>query len=96
LVPLAASSAQVAAYLRRAGDRAVLVVANLGPAAASGVVISSEASVLPPGEYAPRNLLGGPEGAALSVSQDGSLQGYVPFAGPLPPREALVLDLVRR
>jgi glycosidase len=96
LVPLGASSAQVAAYLRRAGDRAVLVVANLGPAAVPRVVISSEASVLPPGEYAPRKLLGGPEGAALSVSQDGSLQGYVPFAGPLPPREALVLDLVRR
>jgi glycosidase len=96
LVPLAASSPQVAAYLRRAGDRAVLVVANLGDAGISGVVIRSEGDALAPGEYTPRNLLGGLDGAVLQVSQDGSVQGYVPVAGAIGPREALVLDLVRR
>jgi len=34
LLPLAASTDAVAAYLRRAGDRAVLVVANLGASGA--------------------------------------------------------------
>src|SRR5207245_8418027 len=35
LVPLSASSAQVAAYVRRSGSHAVLVVANLGATLAS-------------------------------------------------------------
>ncbi|PYP55483.1 MAG: alpha-amylase [Gemmatimonadetes bacterium] len=97
LVPLAASSASVTAYLRRAGDHAVLVVANLGGAPASGVSIGSGEGerVLPPGSYTPRNLLGGPDGLVLRVSGDGHVRGYVP-AATLAPREGLVFDLMRR
>jgi glycosidase len=96
LVPLAAGSATVAAYLRRSGMRAVIVVVNLGAAAVSGVAISSAEGALQPGSYTPRNLLGGPNGATLLVRRDGSIQGYEPVPGPIGPGESLVLDLVRR
>jgi glycosidase len=95
LVPLTASSGAVAAYLRRAGARAVLVVANLGDSAASSVAISSGENVLPPGRYAARNLLGGPNGAVFPVGADGRIAGYVP-AATIGPRQSLVLDLIRR
>src|SRR5213083_1249766 len=65
LVPLSAASSQVVAYLRRAGNHAVLVVANLGATAVSRVSIGSVAGVLPAGRYTPRNLLGGPNGRSL-------------------------------
>jgi glycosidase len=95
LVPLTTGSPQVAAYLRRAGIHAVLVVANLGDAAAGSVPVNSAAAVLPPGRYAARNLLGDPDGAALHVRADGRITGYVP-TGTLGARESLVLNLVRR
>ena len=96
LVPLSANSPQVAAYLRRASNHAVLVVANLGATPTSGVSIGSGDSLLPPGRYAPRSLLGGASGATLRVSRDGRMQGYVPVQGTIGPRESLVLDLIRR
>lgn len=96
LVPLSTGSATVTAYLRREGDRAVLVVANLGDAPAAGLTLSGDPGVLPPGSYQPRNLLGGPEGAMLEVGADGSVQGYQPVPGALASRVSLVLDLVRR
>src|SRR5437762_6252843 len=92
LVPLSASSPRVATYVRRAGDHVVLVVANLGAAPASGVSISSGERVLPPGRYAARNLLGGPNGRTLQVHADGRIREYVPVA-TIGPRESLVLDL---
>jgi len=95
LVPLAAGRSEVAAYLRRAGDHAVLVVANLGSAPVSSVSISSEGSALPPGRYAPHNLLGGRDGTMLQVSRDGRIQSYVP-AATIASRGSLVLDLIRR
>src|SRR5216110_3844048 len=95
LLPLSTSSAQVAAYLRRTSRRAVLVVANLGGAAVSGVAIASAERALPPRAYTPRNLLGGPDGAKLHVGADGRLREYVPVAA-IGPRESLVLDLERR
>ncbi|PYO96300.1 MAG: alpha-amylase [Gemmatimonadetes bacterium] len=97
LVALDASSSRVAAYLRRTGAQAVLVVANLSDSAVSGVSIGSTGqSVLRAGTYAARNLLGGPDGAMLAVGPDGRLTGYVPVPGPIGSRESLVLDLVRR
>lgn len=95
LVPLSATSPQVTAYLRRDGGRAVLVVANLGDAAVSGVAIGSETGALPAGRYRTRNLLGGANGAPLSVGQDGSMADYVPV-GTIGSRQSLVLDLIRR
>jgi len=96
LVPLSTSSSQVAAYLRRAGDHAVLVVANLDAAPASGVSIDWSEGLLPPGTYVPENLLGGSNGATLELGRDGQPRGYVPVPGPIGPRESLVLDLIRR
>jgi glycosidase len=96
LVPLSASSAQVAAFLRRLGSHAVLVVANLGATPASGVSISTRDSVLAPGRYTPRNLLVGQNAATLQVSRDGRIQGYVPVPGAIGARESLVLDLIHQ
>src|SRR5260370_24526470 len=60
LVPLTTGNAQVTAYLRRTGDYAVLVVANLGAAAVSGPAIGSGAAARNPRPYAPRKLLAWP------------------------------------
>ncbi|HZI22646.1 MAG TPA: alpha-amylase family glycosyl hydrolase [Gemmatimonadales bacterium] len=95
LVPLSADRPAVAAYLRRANEHAVLVVTNVGGAAVSTVAIESAPEALPPGTYVTRNLLGGPNGAALHVCGDGSIRGYVPIRS-IGPRESLVLDLNRR
>jgi len=95
LVPLTGGSAGVAAYLRSAGSRAVLVVANLGDAPASAVSITSGERALPPGRYAARSLLGGPDAAVLQVGADGRIAGYAP-AATIGPRQSFVLDLIRR
>lgn len=95
LVPLATNRPQVAAYLRRSGDHTVLVATNLGAQAAAGVSISSGDSTLAPGRYALRNLLAGPDGAALRVSAGGRIEAYVPVPA-VGPRESLVLDIIHR
>src|SRR5437762_103380 len=94
LIALSTSSAQVAGYLRRAGEHAVLVVANLGGAPASGFSLGSRDSVLPPGRYTPRNLPGGSQAATLQVGADGRIREYVPAAA-IGSRESLVLELRR-
>ncbi|HEX8243879.1 MAG TPA: alpha-amylase family glycosyl hydrolase [Longimicrobium sp.] len=94
LVPLTAGSPQVAAYLRRDGRRAVLVVANLGTTPASGVALGSDGGALTAGRYTPRSLLGAGSAAPLVVRADGRVQGYVP-ARTLAPLEVRVLDLTR-
>ena len=96
LVPLTAGSTEVIAYLRRAGDKAVLVVANLGAAAVTGVSVQSGKDAIPPGSYAAHGLLGTQNGATLVVGPDGQLLGYVPLTGRLGPRESAVFDLVRQ
>ncbi len=96
LVPLVSQNSAVTAYLRRAGDHAVLVVANLGATAVTSLSISSSAGVLPPGRYQPRNLLGGPNGSVLEVSPEGQMRDYVAIPGALGPRASLVLDLIHR
>lgn len=96
LVPLTTSNPAVAAFVRREGDRAVLVVANLGTTAASGVSVSSEAGALPARENGPSNSLFGEEDAApLAVGADGRVQGYVPFA-TLAPLSIHVVDVGAR
>lgn len=93
LVPLTASDAHVAAYLRVIPHHAVMVVANLGDAPTASVEINSAHYALAPGRYVARTLLGGANGATLLVDQQGQIRGYVPLAGPLGARTALVLDL---
>jgi alpha-amylase len=95
LVRLSAGIPEVVAYLRRSGAHAVLVIANLGNLPLVGTAVASAAHALPPGRYAARNLLGGPDSAPLEVLADGRIPAYVP-AAMLGPREYLVLDLGRR
>ena len=95
LVPLDAGSPQVVAYLRRAGSRVVLVVANLGDQAASGASLASGARALPAGRYAMRSLLAGSNGADLHVRADGRMVNYAP-AATIQPRQCMVFQAVRR
>ncbi|MFN2397631.1 MAG: alpha-amylase family glycosyl hydrolase [Gemmatimonadaceae bacterium] len=96
LVPLAASSDTVAAYLRlEAGsDRAVLVVVNLGGSALSGVTLSSQGRVLSPGLYNPKSLLGGESAASLQIGSDGRVNSYAPLLS-LAPMESYLYELLR-
>lgn len=94
LVPLTATSDAAAAYLRRTGDRVVLVIANLGATPLSGVTLASPDRAVPPGRYTLVSLLGGPAGQSLRVGGNGRIQGYrpLPSIGPL---EIHVLELAR-
>jgi len=93
LVPMVASSEAVTAYLRQEGDRAVLVVANLGETALSGVTLSSDEGALAVGAYEAVNLLGGPAAQPLTVETDGRIHAYVALPS-LEPRHAYVFELV--
>lgn len=92
LVPLQASSDAVAAYLRRDGSAAALVVVNLGDAALSGVTVASAPGALPAGAYAHRALIGGAPAGELIVDAEGRIHGYVPVP-ELGPHESHVLML---
>jgi glycosidase len=92
LLPLAASTDQVAAYLRRDGDQVVLVIANLGTASLSGVTVSSAEGALPEGLYVMQSLLGGSQGEALRVGRIGRIDQYVPMRS-LGPLESHVFEL---
>ncbi|MFL5381620.1 MAG: alpha-amylase family glycosyl hydrolase [Longimicrobiaceae bacterium] len=94
LVPLAAMSDQVAAYLRKDASRPVLVVANLGTTPVSGVSIGSPDGALRPGRYAARGLLDPAGAAQLSVGPTGRIQGYVPVP-TLEPLQVHVFELRR-
>jgi glycosidase len=94
VVTLDARDTRVAAYLRRDGDRAVLVVANLAASRVTGLELASADSVLHPGAYRVTPLLGGRPGAPVMIGADGRVSGYVPVP-MLAPLEALVLELSR-
>jgi len=96
LVPLTSGGTGVIAFLRRAGDKTVLVVANLGAAPVTGVAVQSGRDALPTGSYAAHALLGTQNGATLVVGADGQLVGYVPLVGQLRARESVVFDMVRQ
>jgi glycosidase len=95
LVPLTASTGQVAAYLRKDASRPVLVVANLGATSVSGVAVTSGDGALRPGWYAPRGLLAPAAAAQLRVGAGGRVAGYVPVP-TLAPYQVHVLQLVPR
>ena len=94
LVPLNASNEAVAAYIRRTGDRAVLVIANVGTAPLAGVTIASPDRAVPAGRYTLTSLFGGPAGQPLRVATNGRIQRFVPLRS-LGAMEAHVLELVR-
>jgi glycosidase len=92
LVPLTASAPSVLAFLRRTGEHAVLVVANLGTGAVAGATVAGGPGTLPAGRYSPANLLRGPHGAPMVAGADGSFAGYVPFPN-LAPRDVHVFQV---
>jgi alpha-amylase len=94
LVPLTASNEAVAAFLRRDGDRAVLVIANLGTTPLTGVTIASTDRVLSSGRYTLASLLGRPTAASLRVGATGRIDRYAPFRS-LGAMEIHVLQLAR-
>jgi alpha-amylase len=92
-VPLTAAPG-IAAYLRRDGDRAVLIVANLRDSPAANVSLSSDDDALAAGSYAAAGLLGGSAGAGFTVGPSGRVSSYVPL-GSVPPRSARLFELTR-
>jgi glycosidase len=94
LVPLRSSDDGVAAYARRAGDRVVIVVANLTSAPIRGAGLSGDGGALPAGTWRVRDLLSGAILAPVEIGGDGRLRDYEPLR-ELPPFEGFVLELHR-
>lgn len=94
LIPLQTSDTSVAAFLRREGDRAVLVVTNLSERAKADVVLFSRDSVLAAGRYRLEPRMGGTSGITMRVQRDGRIGRQVPVAR-LEPLTGLVWELVR-
>ena len=94
LVPLAAGSGAVAAYLRRSGSEVVLVLANLSAASVANVELSSPPSTLPPGDYSAARLDGSSVVRKLTVGADGRVRGYVPF-DTVAPLASYIVELAR-
>ncbi len=95
LVPLTSSDARVAAYFRRSGRRAALVIVNLGDTQLHDVRLASSDGALAPGSWMPFRRLGG-EGAdpaILHVKKYGRIDGYIPLR-ELPPKKGYLLELV--
>lgn len=92
LVPLEASHDAVAAYLRRDGGRAVMVIVNLGSVPLSGVYLNSADGALPAGRYTLDGLLGEPSATPLRVPSDGRIREYVPV-DELAARECVLFEL---
>jgi len=96
LVPLTTTDTHVAAYLRHAdpGGGSVLVVANLSDSTRASVGIASapRGGGLASGTYAAKSVVGGRNGATLSINRDGTIESYVPVVR-LGARESLVLYL---
>jgi len=93
LIPLSTGNDAVAAYLRRQGNRAVLVVSNLS-ATATSVSISSAGTVLPAGRYVPRALHGEDIAGPLTIGSDGQIRNFA-LLRPLTPVSSHILELER-
>ena len=93
LIALRASNDAVAAFLRRRGDRVVLVVANLGTRRLAGVNLTLADSVVRPGRYALRSLWAATNPPALRVGPDGRIRNFV--LPTLPPLSTRIFELAR-
>lgn len=92
LIPLTASEGAVSAYLRRDGDRVVVVIVNLSDSTLQSVSLTSAEHALPAGSCTMRSLLGGTNAAVLRVGNDGRLTDYIPLA-TLAPMEGYLFEL---
>ncbi|MBK7906516.1 MAG: alpha-amylase [Gemmatimonadetes bacterium] len=108
LILVESNTPDVVAFIRRAGDEAVLVVANVGVDHLRGLKLSAGAASLPPGANAPLDLLTGPGKArwvsdaasggpiratAIPVAADGSFRDYTPME--VMPRQTVFVFRVR-
>ncbi len=75
--PVTAANPGVSAFVRQAGNEAVLVVLNFGKDEAANVGLSLGSSELTPGAYQLQPLLGDQPGAELTVNTGGSFQDFV-------------------
>jgi alpha-amylase len=86
-------SNSVAAFVRQAGDEAILVLLNFGRQPAEGLALTLERSDLPPGTYQLASLLdGGATAAPLTVGASGAVAGYAPLP-TIPARAGYVFSL---
>lgn len=92
LTPVSAGSDAVAAFVRREGGRAVLVVANLSASTPVRPSLDVSGTALPAGEWVPRDVLTGRRAARLPA---GDRRSYAPVP-TLAPLQVLVLDLQQR
>ena len=76
--PLGSSDGGVAAFLRRQGDDAVLVLINFGDKPAEKVALSIAKSDLDAGAYTLKPLLGDAPGAALTIEANGAITNFAP------------------
>jgi len=95
LIELDASNDAVAAYVRRQGDRAVLVVANLGSTPLASVRLSSADSVVRSGTYALRALLRDANAPQLRVGSGGRIRNFVVIPR-MRPMSTHIYELERR
>jgi glycosidase len=94
LVPVDASDDAVLAYLRRDGDRTVLVVANLGTRPLVGVKVALPPHALRAGRYTPRDLLRASSGTPVPLGTNASSNDWTPVA-TLAPMQTYLLELTR-
>ena len=91
LIPVDAGNDAVAAYVRRAGNRSVLVLVNLGSRPLPGVTVRLPSAAAAAGRYAPSDLLRGVTGATVDA---GSASAWVPVP-VLAPMQTYILELTR-
>lgn len=92
---LRSSSSNVAAFVRRQGDEALLVLLNFGRRPADAATLTLGASELVPASYTLTSLLGDQASAApLTIAPGGAIAGYVPLAS-IPARSGYVFRMAR-
>jgi glycosidase len=84
---------KAAAYLRRAGDDAVLVIINMDTQAIEKAAFTASLTDLTPGSYKLEALLGDQPGATLTVGVNGAIDAYTPLPS-LAPQTGYIFRLI--
>ena len=93
LLPVTANTDAVAAYVRREGRHAVLVVVNLAADTVRNAMLSTAARGAPSGRWTLHDLLGAAISAPLCVAADGGVRDFRPMPA-LAPLTAYLFELV--
>ncbi|RTQ46855.1 T9SS type A sorting domain-containing protein [Hymenobacter gummosus] len=95
LLPLTSPTTSLLGYARVKDQEAVLVVSNLGSAAATSPALSMALSTLPAGNYQVTELLSGQSAGSLTLDAQGGLSSWTPASlGALPANQTWLLRLV--